>query len=115
MLRASREPAACRATGAGRRSSGSSHPDSGRGSRSSPLNDRFGPSISGDFDAIVVSEGTLQTALDINSMRKANGRPELKVVKVDYVLAKDHLPISTSRIAKGEIDGEGNLVKRRSF
>lgn len=77
-----------------------------------PLNDRFGPSTTGDFDAIVVSEETLHTAREINKIRKEKGLKRLRIVKVRYVLAEDSVPISSSRIAKGEIDIHGTLAKK---
>ncbi|MDE1833859.1 MAG: pantetheine-phosphate adenylyltransferase [Candidatus Micrarchaeota archaeon] len=76
-----------------------------------PIHDKFGPSTTDDFDLIVVSDETLATAEEINRMRREGGRQELTIVKVDYVLAEDSLPISTTRIIKGEIDREGKLVK----
>lgn len=78
----------------------------------SPLNDRFGPSTTGDFDAIVVTAETLPTALKINRIRSRSGLKPLAIVKIDYVLSSDSVPISTSRIIKGEIDSEGNLIGR---
>ncbi len=75
-----------------------------------PLRDKFGPSTSGDFDAIVVSAETLSAAREINKIRKRNGLPSLLIVKIKYILAEDLKPISTTRIVNKEIDPEGNLV-----
>ncbi len=77
-----------------------------------PLRDRFGPSTTGDFDFIVVSEGTFKTALEINAIRAMHGLRPLAIKKVKYVLAKDRMPISTSRMMNGEIDADGNLPDR---
>lgn len=74
-----------------------------------PLNDRFGPSTTGEFDIIVVSGETYHTALDINKLREGKGLKPLKIVKVGYVYAKDSRPISSTRIRNGEIDESGNL------
>lgn len=81
-----------------------------KGYRIEPLNDKYGPSTTGNFDAIVVSEETFPAALQINSIRKRNGLRPLRVFKIKYVLGFDGIPISTSRIANGEIDKEGNRI-----
>ncbi len=75
-----------------------------------PLRDRFGPAATGRFDAIVVSDETLPVAVEINRERRRNGLTRLSIVRVPTVLAADLVPISSSRIARGEIDSEGNLV-----
>ena len=72
-----------------------------------PLDDSFGPSTTGDFDAIVVTNETFPTAVRINEIRKENGLGELRIIRVDFVLAFDSAPISTTRIMRGEIDREG--------
>ncbi len=74
------------------------------------LDDRFGPLTSGDFYAIVVSPGTMPTALEINRIRARTGLKPLSIISIGYVLAADSMPISTSRIMKGEIDGDGNAT-----
>lgn len=75
-----------------------------------PLSDRYGPSTTGDFDAIVVSAETLPTALEINRIRKRKGLRELAITRIAYVLSSDSIPISTSRIVRGEIDRYGNRI-----
>ena len=77
------------------------------------LDDYFGPGIaSPDVQAIVVSRETAKRVSIANSLREAKGYPPLEVVTVDYVLADDSKPISSTRIRKGELDAEGRLVKR---
>ena len=73
-----------------------------------PLNDRFGPAATGNFDAIVVSEETFPIAQEINQLRRASKLTPLSVIRIDYVLAFDSAPISASRIIKGEIDRDGH-------
>ncbi len=73
-----------------------------------PLNDRFGPATTGDFDAIVVSEETFPIAQEINRLRRASKLTPLSVIRIGYVLAFDSAPISASRIIKGEIDRDGH-------
>jgi pantetheine-phosphate adenylyltransferase len=75
------------------------------------LDDYFGPGIaSAEVEAIVVSRETAKRVSIANSLRQAKGFPPLEVVVVDYVLAQDSRPISSSRIRKGEIDAEGRLL-----
>lgn len=77
------------------------------------LDDYFGPGIaSSEVRAIVVSKETASRVSIANALREAKGYPPLEVVSVDYVLAEDSKPISSTRIRKGEIDEEGRLVKQ---
>jgi len=57
-----------------------------------------------NFDFIVVSPETYKTALLINKERDKRGKKPIKIVKIDFVLASDGKPISSTRILKGEID-----------
>jgi pantetheine-phosphate adenylyltransferase len=74
------------------------------------LDDPYGPTIREDFDYLVVSPETHPIGLKINSIRKEKGLCQLKIVLVDYVLADDGLPISSTRIWNGEIDGHGKVL-----
>jgi pantetheine-phosphate adenylyltransferase len=47
-----------------------------------------------------------------NELRRAKGFSPLKLETIDYVLADDSQPISSTRIRKGEIDAEGKMLKR---
>ncbi len=76
-----------------------------------PIHDRFGPSIEGDFDAIVVSPETITTSREINKERKKRDKKPLKIIKVPFVLAEDGKPISSTRIRNGEIDENGKLIR----
>ena len=77
------------------------------------LDDYFGPGIaSPEVQAIVVSRETAKRVSIANGLRGAKGFLPLEVVVVDYVLADDSKPISSSRIRKGELDAEGRLLKR---
>ena len=78
------------------------------------LNDYFGPGIaSPDVQAIVVSRETAKRVHIANALRKEKGYPPLKTVIVDFVLAEDSKPISSTRIRKGEIDPEGKSRRLR--
>ncbi len=79
------------------------------------LDDYYGPGIaSSEVEAIVVSRETASRVPLANDLRKAKGFAPLEVVVVDYVLADDSKPISSTRIRNGEIDIEGKLQKRPS-
>ncbi|MDP2845342.1 MAG: pantetheine-phosphate adenylyltransferase, partial [Candidatus Methanoperedens sp.] len=80
----------------------------------SRLDDPFGPTISEDFDFIVVSPETHPVALKINKIRREKGLKLIEIVLVDYVLADDSLPISSTRIKRGEIDGHGRVLKKKA-
>ncbi len=74
------------------------------------LDDPYGPTIHESFDHIVVSPETYPIALKINSIRRKNGLGPVKIGLGDYVLADDGLPISSTRIKKGEIDVNGRVL-----
>ena len=75
------------------------------------LDDYFGPGIaSKDVEAIVVSRETASRVPLANSIRAERGFPPLEVIIVDFVLADDSRPISSTRIRKGEIDSEGRVL-----
>ncbi len=76
------------------------------------LDDPLGPAIHRDFDCIVVSPETHPVASKINRIRRKKGLRPLKIVLVDYVLAEDGLPISSTRIKKGEIDEKGHVIAK---
>jgi pantetheine-phosphate adenylyltransferase len=79
------------------------------------LYDYFGPGItSPDVQAIVASRETASRVSIANEMRSAKGFPPLDVVIVDYVLADDGKPISSTRIRNGEVDAEGRVLKSRA-
>lgn len=76
------------------------------------LDDYFGPGIaSREVEAIVASKETAARVPLANSLRAAKGYPPLKVEVVDYVIAADGRPISSTRIRRGEIDTEGRVLK----
>jgi pantetheine-phosphate adenylyltransferase len=74
------------------------------------LEDPCGPTISEDFDFLVVSPETHPSGLKINEIRSERKLKQLDIVLVDYVLAEDGLPISSTRIWNGEIDGHGKVL-----
>ncbi|MDG6964372.1 MAG: phosphopantetheine adenylyltransferase [Nitrososphaerota archaeon] len=75
------------------------------------LDDYFGPGIaSPEVEAIVVSRETAKRVSLANALRREKGFPPLEVVVVDYVMAEDSKPISSTRIRKGEIDPQGRVT-----
>ena len=79
------------------------------------LEDSFGPGIaSPEVQAIDVSRETAKRVPIANAARAAKGFPPLEVITIDYVLAADGEPVSSTRIRNGEIDSEGRLTNRRA-
>ncbi|MBR4446985.1 phosphopantetheine adenylyltransferase [Methanobrevibacter sp.] len=77
-----------------------------------PLEDPYGTTIyDKDFEAIVVTEETEPTAVEINKIRSSKGMKPLDIVVVSFVLAYDGTPISSTRIRSGEINQSGNFIK----
>jgi pantetheine-phosphate adenylyltransferase len=84
---------------------------SGREYLIAKLDDYFGPGIaSPEVEAIVVSRETAARVPIANALRAKKGYSPLEVVIVDYILAQDSKPISSTRIRKGEIDRDGKLL-----
>ena len=77
-----------------------------------PLNDPYGLTISGKgLDALVVSKETEVISEKINEIRNKAGLSALRIVTVNMVQAENSIPISTTRIRKGEIDRNGHMMK----
>lgn len=77
-----------------------------------PLNDTYGLTISGKgLDALVVSKETESIADKINKIRAGTGLPPLEIVTISMVPAENCVPISTTRIRRGEIDRNGHLLR----
>jgi pantetheine-phosphate adenylyltransferase len=75
------------------------------------LKDPYGPAIiDAELEAIVVSEETEGKAREINKIRLKRGLKPLKIVVIPQILAADGKPISSTRIRRGVIDGEGRLL-----
>lgn len=77
-----------------------------------PLNDAYGVTLNhGCLDALVVSQETEYMAQEINKKREKKGLKPLKIIVIEMVPAENSVPISTTRIRRGEIDREGHLIK----
>jgi pantetheine-phosphate adenylyltransferase len=75
------------------------------------IEDEFGFTLEADFDYIIVSPETYQKAEIINQEREKRNRKPIEIMKIDFVLAEDGNPISSTRILQGEIDREGKLLE----
>lgn len=76
------------------------------------IEDKLGFTLEKDFDYIVVSPETYETAKWINKERQKRRKKPIEIVKIDFVLAEDGEPISATRILQGKIDREGKLLKK---
>ncbi|MEE1151327.1 MAG: phosphopantetheine adenylyltransferase [Methanobrevibacter sp.] len=77
-----------------------------------PLEDPYGTTIYDErIEAIVVSEETEPTAVEINEIRVSKGMKPLDIVVVSFVLAYDGTPISSTRIRRGEINQNGKFIQ----
>jgi cytidyltransferase-like protein len=86
----------------------------GRSYTIAKLEDYFGPGIaSKDVEALVASRETGKRVELTNALRAKRGFPPLQLVVVDWVVAEDGKPISSTRIREGEIDWEGRLMDRQ--
>lgn len=78
-----------------------------------PLKDAYGVTLSPNgIDALVVSQETEFMAQEINKKREKLGFEPLRIIVVDMVPAENSVPISTTRIRRGEINREGKLLTR---
>jgi len=77
-----------------------------------PIYDKYGPSIEGDFDAIIVSPETEKVAQEINRIRRKKRKKPLEIINIPFVLAENGSPISSTRIRKKEINQEGHLLEK---
>jgi len=77
-----------------------------------PLKTPYGITLSeGCAEALVVSRETEARAKEINQKRKAKGLSPLHVIVIKMVPAENHIPISTTRVKRKEIDREGRVLK----
>jgi pantetheine-phosphate adenylyltransferase len=72
--------------------------------------DRYGVAAEGDFDAIIVSPDTVNTAEEINKNRIKKGKKPLEIIKIPFILADDNKIISSTRILNDEIDEDGKIL-----
>ena len=76
-----------------------------------PLDDPYGIVITdSEVDALVVSYETAGRGEEINGIRRQRKFEPVNLIVIDAILADDGLPISTTRIRRGEVDREGHLL-----
>lgn len=75
------------------------------------IEDKFGFAVRENFDYIVVSPETYNTAVLINKARGDKKKKLMEIIEVGFVLAEDGKPMSSTRILNGEIDKNGKLLK----
>ena len=79
-----------------------------------PINDPYGPTVEDpSVEALVASPFTYERAVEINEIRVRKGMKPLEIVICPLVVAEDGKPVSSTRIARGEISSEGRRL--RSF
>jgi len=77
----------------------------------SKLDNDFGPAaITGNVEALVVSEETSHKGILLNNLRAEKNLALVQIVIVPMIFAKDGKRISTTRIRNSEIDSEGNCL-----
>ncbi|MBP9814034.1 pantetheine-phosphate adenylyltransferase [Candidatus Woesebacteria bacterium] len=74
------------------------------------IDDPVGPAASVDIHALIVTSQNRGVGEQINTLRATLHKPPLTLIEVPLVSAEDTFVISSTRIRRGEIDGEGNLV-----
>jgi pantetheine-phosphate adenylyltransferase len=75
------------------------------------LNDVYGPTLDGKFDAIVVSEETRGRAEEINKIRRSKRLKPLEILTLPILNADDLKKLSCERIQRGEVDKDGRRSK----
>jgi pantetheine-phosphate adenylyltransferase len=82
-----------------------------RRARITELKDPFGPATRRKrLDALVVSEETHSNGLRVNALRRNRGLNPLRLHVVRMVRAKDGLLLSDTRIRRGEVSPQGELM-----
>lgn len=77
----------------------------------SKLENDFGPAVlEKGVEALVVSQETAFQGNKLNLLRRQKDLPDVDVIIVPMVPAKDGTRISTSRIKNAEIDSDGNIL-----
>ncbi|MFB6174204.1 MAG: phosphopantetheine adenylyltransferase [Halobacteriales archaeon] len=74
------------------------------------LTEPTGIAVERDYDVLVVSPETKPGGERINELRRERGLDPLRLEVVDHVQAEDGEVISSTRIARGEIDEHGTLT-----
>jgi pantetheine-phosphate adenylyltransferase len=79
------------------------------------LKDHYGPATRRKrLEALVVSQETRGSGGKVNSLRRLRGLSPIRIYSVRLVKADDGLPISVTRILRGEIDSQGKSIVKQS-
>jgi len=80
-----------------------------------PINDAYGGVLlsKDPIEALIVSKETEPVAIKINQKRKEIGIGPFEMIVIDMVPSQNHAAISTTRIRMGEIDREGQVLKKK--
>ena len=73
--------------------------------------DFYGLTLEMDFDAIVVSDETLENAIEINEKRIQNNKKPMKIIKIPLIVDEKGKRISSTRILNKEIDENGCFIE----
>ncbi len=77
------------------------------------LDDHYGPaSRLRHLQALVITSDTAMSARNLNMLRREKGLPTLKIHKISLSRAMDGRPVSSTRIRRREIDGNGRVLTR---
>lgn len=71
----------------------------------------FGFALEPEWDTIVVTPETMPNAERINAARTDRGHPPLAVRVAPLVLADDGRPVRATRVVRGEVSPEGELLR----
>ena len=75
-----------------------------------PIDDPYGPAITGDYSVLVLSEETRWRGWEINAMRMARGLNPLQIEVVPLVFAEDLIPLKSRRVLAGEVNERGERL-----
>ena len=68
------------------------------------IEDELGPAAYEEYEAIVVSSETKDTARRINQVRVSNGLYPLDIIEIKMVMADDGEPLTSTKLLLGETD-----------
>ncbi|MDH7508066.1 MAG: inosine/xanthosine triphosphatase [Methanomassiliicoccales archaeon] len=76
------------------------------------LDDPYGSAITDpDIRVLVASERTIEMGKRISEIRESKGMPALVLHAIPLILAEDCVPISSTRVLRGEINEEGKMLR----
>ena len=77
------------------------------------LDNPFGPAaIRKNLEAVIVTPDTITSGRKLNAARQADGLTQLLIQTVQFAIARDGKPISSTRVRKGDIDRRGRILHK---